>query len=58
MSEDVYCPFCKQEGFDLIGLKNHLKYDCRQYRATLSFDEEERALSKINHKIKKEIENG
>ena len=26
------CPFCKEEGFDLIGLKSHLVHgDCEKY---------------------------
>ena len=29
---DVSCPFCKEEGFDLIGLKSHLAHgDCEKY---------------------------
>ena len=29
---DVSCPFCKEEGFDLIGLKSHLAHgDCKKY---------------------------
>lgn len=30
--EDVTCPFCKEEGFDLGGLKTHLEHgDCDKY---------------------------
>ena len=46
MSVDVTCPFCGRQGFDLIGLKNHLQGDCQEYNYTLSI-EEERALLKF-----------
>ncbi len=28
---DVKCPFCGEDGFDVIGLKGHLVYDCDKY---------------------------
>ena len=32
VSTDVSCPFCKEEGFDLIGLKSHIAHgDCEKY---------------------------
>ena len=35
VSTDVSCPFCKEEGFDLIGLKSHLEHgDCEIYNET------------------------
>ena len=29
--EDIICPFCKETGFDLMGLKNHLEKYCEVY---------------------------
>lgn len=32
-SEDVTCPFCGEEGFDLIGLRYHLEvHPCQEYQ--------------------------
>lgn len=32
--EDIQCPFCKENDFDLIGLKGHLLYgDCEVFEA-------------------------
>lgn len=32
---DVACPFCGRDGFDLIGLKSHLKRGgCEEYDGT------------------------
>ena len=53
MIEDVACPFCKKNGFDLIGLKHHLENYCEQYQGILSI-EEEAALRKIKQAIEVE----
>jgi len=42
---DVVCPFCGERDFDLIGLKNHLKFYCNTYDELMSI-EEERQVSK------------
>ncbi len=35
LSDDVTCPFCKDDGFDKEGLKNHLEHgDCEVYNNT------------------------
>ncbi len=34
--ETVACPFCKEKDFDLIGLKNHLFYYCKDFEKTNS----------------------
>ena len=32
VDEDVVCPFCKELGFDLVGLKSHLTHgDCEVF---------------------------
>jgi hypothetical protein len=31
---DFSCPFCKDAGFDVIGLKHHLKWYCEIYNKT------------------------
>lgn len=33
-SSDIICPFCKDEGFDMIGLKYHLQKYCIPYANT------------------------
>lgn len=39
--EDINCPFCNQEGFDLIGLKHHFMMGyCDVYNSTISVEEE------------------
>ena len=35
MSEHIKCPFCSEDGFDLIGLKNHFSA-CEMYQQTPS----------------------
>lgn len=36
---DVTCPFCKDDGFDLAGLKNHLEHgDCEIFNKTDTSD--------------------
>jgi len=40
MSQDVDCPFCKDIGFDLVGLKNHLnRGHCDKFNDTPSIAE-------------------
>jgi hypothetical protein len=35
VNEEVFCPFCNEKGFDLIGLKSHLSNgDCELYNQT------------------------
>ncbi len=29
--ENIICPFCGEEDFDLIGLKYHLRFYCEEY---------------------------
>lgn len=29
--QEVRCPFCQEEGFDLPGLKSHLMQGCEEY---------------------------
>ncbi len=31
------CPFCGMRGFDKIGLKGHLRYDCDEYHNTENY---------------------
>lgn len=51
-SEDVACPFCKHQGFDLIGLKNHYQTGgCDTFENTMSIEEESRL-----RKVQKEYE--
>ena len=30
---DLECPFCHENDFDLIGLKGHLVYDCKDFES-------------------------
>lgn len=40
-NNDVTCPFCKENDFDLIGLKNHLlSGHCGNFNETLTVEEE------------------
>lgn len=34
--QDVVCPFCSEDDFDLIGLKKHLVCYCEKYAETKS----------------------
>ena len=47
--EYVACPFCGDEGFDLIGLKYHLENYCKSFAVTLT-PNEEAALLDIKRK--------
>ncbi len=38
--QDIDCPFCKENGFDMIGLKNHLLTYCHVFEATISPERE------------------
>ena len=40
IASNIICPFCGEDGFDLIGLKHHLENYCESYKSTLSIDEE------------------
>jgi len=41
MPEEITCPFCGDEGFDLIGLKDHFeKGHCEEYNETMTPEEE------------------
>lgn len=42
--ELVSCPFCKENGFDLIGLKNHIEQYCEVYPNIISAEEARRLL--------------
>lgn len=33
-NQDIVCPFCGEDGFDKIGLKGHLAFDCKEYSET------------------------
>ena len=37
---EIVCPFCKEDNFDLIGLKNHLLNQCEEFQETISIEEE------------------
>lgn len=37
MSENIECPFCHEQDFDLEGLKYHLEYQCEIYALTDGF---------------------
>lgn len=37
---DVRCPFCGDDGFDLIGLKHHLFAYCDEFEKTLTLEQE------------------
>lgn len=50
---DIVCPFCGEDGFDLVGLKSHLTGEglifaegCQVFRDTLAI-QEEASLRKI-----------
>lgn len=47
--EDIKCPFCKETGFDLVGLKDHLFGRCEAYEKTESVAEERERLIKERH---------
>ncbi len=48
--DEFMCPFCRQHGFDLIGLKHHYEMGyCDKYNNTLNI-EEERQLLKLKKK--------
>jgi hypothetical protein len=34
MTDNIECPFCHEDGFDLEGLKYHLEYYCEIYAIT------------------------
>ena len=34
MNEYIKCPFCGEDDFDLIGLKNHLLCHCEEFEQT------------------------
>jgi hypothetical protein len=34
MSDNIECPFCHEDDFDLEGLKHHLEYYCEIYAIT------------------------
>jgi hypothetical protein len=36
MKMEITCPFCQEEGFDLIGLKYHLLNYCDAFDETVS----------------------
>lgn len=39
--KDIKCPFCQDEGFDLIGLKDHLQMGhCDVFEETLTVQQE------------------
>ena len=47
MIEDIKCPFCGEDGFDLVGLKGHLTGEglifaggCQVFSDTLTIQEE------------------
>lgn len=50
--EYIKCPFCGEDDFDLIGLKNHLEKYCQKYMDILSVEEERKLM-----KVKNQTEN-
>ena len=38
MNEEITCVFCKEEDFDLIGLKHHLLNHCKEFEETEDID--------------------
>jgi len=40
--KEVSCPFCHEEGFDLIGLKNHFDNNCPKKDEIETIEEEHR----------------
>lgn len=34
IKKDISCPFCKEDDFDLRGLKHHLLYCCEPFEST------------------------
>jgi hypothetical protein len=38
MKDLIDCPYCGEDGFDLIGLKTHLLNDCKQFEETETFN--------------------
>ena len=52
MTKYIKCPFCGDDDFDLVGLKNHLEMGwCKEYNNTMTAEEELRL-----HKIKQKLE--
>ena len=37
IASNIICPFCGEDGFDLIGLKHHLENYCESYKSTHSW---------------------
>jgi hypothetical protein len=37
---DIRCPFCGEDGFDLVGFKGHLERWCEEFRMTETPHEE------------------
>ena len=56
MSEELICPFCADNDFDLMGLADHIASDCKGYSEALALsiiEQEEsvnRAVARINSK--------
>jgi len=49
--ENIQCPFCKEKGFDLIGLKHHLFNNCEVFDKTMSVWQERRKTKEKNEQI-------
>ena len=51
--ENIICPFCKDDGFDLVGLKHHLNIGwCEVYNNTLTDEEDDEERKKKTKLIK------
>lgn len=45
---DIICPFCKEKGYDLIGLKYHLLQGyCKVFNSVITPEEETALKNKI-----------
>lgn len=40
MDDDIKCPFCHEDGFDLVGLKQHLLNWCPEFEDVETIEEE------------------
>jgi hypothetical protein len=54
--EQIKCPFCKEEGFDKIGLKHHLAFYCQEYNNTNTILQEQKSCAKCKHENTKTID--
>lgn len=45
--KDITCPFCGDDGYDLVGLKAHLEKNCEAYWNTETIQEERERLNSL-----------